>query len=239
MSKTVLITGGSRGIGREMVRTFSEKGYRVAFTYHTSCDEAALISTECNAIGFKVDFEDISSVIRFSETVEKEFGEIDVLINNAGVSHYGLFQDISLSDFQKVFQINFESMFFLTQKIVSTMIRRKEGSVINISSVWGQTGASTEVLYSSTKAAIIGFTKALAKEIAPSGICANCIAPGVVDTDMMASFSEAEKNALCDEIPTGKFTKTAEVAKLALFLAENDCESLTGQVIGINGGMYC
>ena len=239
MSKNILITGGSRGIGRELVRSFSEKGYRVAFTYNASEKEAELVSKECNACGFKLNFEDVSSVADFATNVEKEFGEIDVLINNAGVSLYGLFQDVQLSDFQKVFSVNFTGAFLLTQRIVSSMISKKQGCIINISSVWGQTGGACEVLYSSTKAAMIGFTKALAKELAPSGIRVNCIAPGVVDTDMMSSFSDAEKEVLCEEIPCGKFTTTSEVAQLALFLADNGCESLTGQVIGVNGGMYC
>ncbi len=239
MNKNVLITGGSRGIGRELVRAFSKKGYRVAFTYYSSLKEAESISKEFGAAAFSVDFKDLSSVIEFSETIEKEFGEIDVLINNAGVSNYGLFQDITLVDYNKMFSVNFDSMFFMTQKIVPSMIRKKNGAIINISSVWGQTGASTEVLYSCTKAAVIGFTKALAKELAPSGVCVNCIAPGVVDTDMMSAFTEDEKDALAEEIPLGRFTTTSEIAKLALFLSEGGCESLTGQVIGINGGMYC
>lgn len=222
-----------------MVRAFSEKGHRVAFTYFKSVTEAEKIAKEFGALPFCVNFEDVSAVTDFAKRLKNDFGTIDVLINNAGVSMYGLFQDITTDDFQKLFRINFESMFFLTKEIIPSMISKKKGRVINISSVWGQTGASTEVLYSTTKAAVIGFTKSLAKELAPSGVQVNCIAPGVVDTDMMSSFSAEEKSVLCEEIPTGKFTTCCEIAKLALFLSEDGCESMTGQVFGINGGMYC
>lgn len=239
MHKRVLITGGSRGIGMEMVRKFSENGDAVAFTYHKSHKEAKELAETFGASAFCVDFTDLEAVRSFAETVESEFGPIDVLINNAGVSHYGLFQDVGEEIFHHVFSVNFESMFFLTQNLVSSMIRRKKGAIVNLSSIWGETGASCEVLYSSSKAAVIGFSKALAKELAPSGIRVNCIAPGVVETDMMALFSAEEKAEIARDIPTGHFSSAQEVAKLALILAEDDLCSLTGQVIGINGGMYC
>lgn len=239
MSKSVLITGGSRGIGREMVKTFSRKGYRVFFTYFSSDKSALEVETECGALGFKVDFSDVDQVLSFSEKFLFENGCPDVLINNAGVSHYGLIQDVTKEDYNNVFRVNFESVFFLTKSFVSPMVTRKSGAIINVSSIWGQCGASCEVLYSASKAAVIGFTKALAKELALSGISVNCIAPGAVDTDMLSSFSQEEKEEIASEIPSGRFTTKEEVAQLSLFLAEKEGAAFTGQVLAINGGLLC
>lgn len=239
MIKQVLITGGSGGIGRSLVTAFSKADYRVFFTYHSSRDAALVLEKMSGARGFCVNFEETQSVVDFAESFLKEFGGVDVLINDAGVSHYGLIQDVTVDDFRRVFSVNFQSPFFLTQKLVSAMIARNCGTIINIASVWGETGASCEVLYSSSKGAVVAFTKALAKELAPSGITVNCISPGVVDTEMMSRFSDEEKGALREEIPSGRFTREDEVAKVALYLAENSTTSLTGQIIGLNGGMYC
>ncbi len=239
MNKKVLITGGSRGIGAEMVRLFSENGFLVAFTYSKSKKEAKKLEDGFGAKGFCVNFENTEEVIRFANELKEKFGEIDVLINNAGVSSYGVFQDVTEEEFLKIFHINFESMFFLTKEILPSMISRRCGCVINISSIWGQTGASCEVLYSSSKAAVIGFTKALAKEVAPSLVRVNCIAPGAVDTDMLALFSESEKRELAEEIPAGRLSTPREIAEVALHLARCETISLTGQVIAVNGGLYC
>jgi len=237
--KHVLITGGSGGIGRALVRAFSEADYTVSFTYFSSQKAAADLALETGANSFCVDFEKTECVEKFIDRLVSDVGAVDVLINNAGVAHYGLIQDVSPRDFNRVFSINFQSPFFLTQKIISYMISRQSGTVINVASVWGETGASCEVLYSSFKGATIAFTKALAKELAPSGIAVNCISPGVVDTAMMARFSEDEKNDILSEIPSGRFTDPSEIASLALYLAQNSSTSFTGQIIGLNGGMYC
>lgn len=239
MPKHVLVTGGSGGIGRSLVFAFSKAGYRVFFTYHSSQDSAFDLEEKTGASGFCVNFEDIQNVIDFADSFLREFGGVDILINNAGVSHYGLIQDVSKDDFYRLFSVNFHSPFFLTQKLVPSMVSKNGGSIINIGSIWGETGASCEVLYSSTKGALIAFTKALAKELAPSGIAVNCISPGVVDTEMMARFSDEEKKTLSEEIPAGHFSQEDEISKLALYLAENATTSLTGQIIGLNGGMYC
>lgn len=239
MTETVLITGGTRGIGRSIVSAFSKAGYRVFFTYHLSDALALDLERSTGARGFSVDFEDVQSVTDFADRFLSEIGKADVLVNNAGVSHYGLIQDVSLRDFSRLFAVNFQSPFFLTQRLVSPMIFENRGAIINIASIWGETGAACEVLYSSAKGAMIAFTKALAKELAPSGIAVNCISPGVVDTDMMARFTSDEKKALAGEIPSGKFTEADEIAKLALYLAQNSSTSFTGQVLGLNGGMYC
>lgn len=239
MNKKVLITGGSRGIGKKLVESFSEKGYQVFFTYLNSQKEAQALSDSTGAKGYRVDFSSAEDVLSFSDDFLQEFGCPDVLVNNAGVSYYGLIQDTTVFDYDKVMDTNFKSTFFLTKAFVPAMVSRKSGVVVNISSIWGQCGASCEVLYSASKAALIGFTKALAKELAPSGISVNCVAPGAVDTDMMSRFSEAEKEEIAAEIPSGRFTKTEEVADLVLILSEQKGASLTGQVIGINGGLLC
>lgn len=239
MAKHVLITGGSRGIGKAMVYAFSESGYRVSFTYFHSSDEARTVEEETGAKGYCVDFQDLSSVLSFADRMCTENEPIEVLINNAGVSHYGMIQDVTREDFQRLFAVNFQSPFFLTQKLIPSMVSNRSGVIINVASVWGETGASCEVLYSSAKGAMISFTKALAKELAISGIAVNCISPGVVDTAMMSRFSEDEKRMLAEDIPAGHFTDESEIAKLALYLVDNASTSFTGQVIGLNGGMYC
>lgn len=239
MRKHVLITGGTGGIGQALVRSFANAGYKVSFAFNSSFDKAKILSEETGAEPFAVNFENTDHVIEFAERLVKESGGVDVLVNNAGVAHYGLIQDVSPDDFRSLFSINFESAFFLTRALIPSMVTKKSGCVINISSVWGQTGGSCEVLYSSTKGALISFTKALAKELAPSGVAVNCISPGVVDTDMMKRFSEDEKKILSEEIPAGRFVDADEIAALALFLSNNASVSLTGQIFGINGGMYC
>ena len=239
MHKRVLITGGSRGIGRVLVLAFSKAGYQVFFTYYSSPDLALDLEGKTGARGFCVNFENIEDVTAFADEFLKEVGGVDVLINNAGISHYGLIQDVTGEDYNRLFSVNFQSPFFLSQKLIPYMVSKNCGSIINIGSIWGETGASCEVLYSSAKGALIAFTKALAKELAPSGISVNCISPGVVNTDMMARFSREDKDALIEEIPSGRFVGTDEISNLALYLAENSTSSLTGQIFGFNGGMYC
>lgn len=241
--KRVLITGGTRGIGKSLVEAFANSGYQVAFCYENSTAEAEELfqkfKSKTDILPIRCNLGDPASISKLAALVDEKFGGVDVLINNAGVSSYSLFQDVSVDEYDRVMNVNFKSMYFLTQRFVAAMIRNRSGKIINLSSVWGQTGASCEVLYSASKAAVIGFTKALAKELAPSGIMVNCIAPGVVDTDMMSKFSDDEKMEICNEIPTQRFATTDEIAKIALFLANSDLPSLTGQIIPVNGGFYC
>lgn len=241
--KKVLITGGSRGIGKAIVSLFARNGWEVGFTYCSSVEEAETIvrelSNEASVHSFRADLSQESDLIHLVEEARALMGEIDVLINNAGVSSYGLFTDVDRDEFSRVMNTNFSSAFFLTKALVPSMIRNRSGSIINVSSVWGQTGASCEVLYSASKAALIGFTKALAKELAPSGISVNCIAPGVVDTDMMAMFSKEEKEEIAEDIPACRFASADEVAHVIFDLASRTTTYLTGQVIGVNGGMFC
>ncbi len=237
MMKKVLITGGTGGIGSQLVQSFRERGYDVAFTYCRSRERAFRLADKTGATAFCCDFTKREDIDTFAQALLTQFGEVDVFIHNAALSHYGLFQDTQREDYDSLFSVNFDSAYFLTKALMLPMLRKQSGSLIYITSVWGQTGASCEVLYSSTKAALIGFTKALAKELAPSGIKVNAIAPGIVDTAMLERFSAEEKKQMKEEIPTGKFTSPSEIAETALFLAECG-NNITGQVIAVNGGMY-
>lgn len=230
--KKVLISGGSRGIGAQCVRDFSELGYEVYFTYNKSEEKAKEISKETNAVAIKCD-------ISKSDEVEKikEFGDFDILINNAGISEIKMFQDITESDWDRMFDVNIKGMFLLTKAVVDGMIRKKKGRIINISSMWGEVGASCEVHYSASKAAVIGFTKALAKELAPSGITVNCVSPGVIMTEMNSHLSEDELKELCDETPVMRVGDVSEVSKAVLYLADEKAGFVTGSVLPVNGGI--
>lgn len=235
----VLVTGGSRGIGAAIVAAFAARADRVAFVYNRSEKEArALVKTHQNVSAFFCDLADRASVLALPEMVEREFGEVDVLINNAGVSLYSLAQDVSPEAYDRLMNVNFAAPFFLTRAFLPAMIRKQSGVILNIASIWGQTGASMETLYSASKGALIAFTKALAKETAPCGVRVNAIAPGAVDTEMLASFSAEEKDLIRREIPTERFVSPEEIARLALFLCCEEIPGLTGQIVGINGGQY-
>ena len=234
--KTVLITGGSRGIGCAMVKLFSEKGYRVAFTYNKSEKEAKDLALSCGALAIKADSGCERDVISAVETTVREFGFVDVLINNAAVSSFSLFTDLTLDDWRKMFYVNVDGAFLYSREVLKHMIREHKGRIINISSMWGEVGSSCEVHYSATKAALIGMTKALAKEVGPSGITVNCIAPGVVDTEMNSAISKEDKDALVSETPLMCIGKPEDVAEAALFLAGDGSKFITGAVINVNGG---
>lgn len=232
----VLITGGSRGIGAALVRYFSAKGWQVSFTYAKSEEKAEILAKECNALAISADNIDETAVKEAVSLATKTYGAPDVLINNAGVSSFQLFQDVSTELWETTMNTNLRGAFFYIRECLPGMISRKNGVIINISSIWGMVGASCEVLYSTTKAALIGMTKALSKEVAPSGIRVNCIAPGVIDTEMNRHLSEEDRAALLDEIPLGRMGTGEDVARLAYYLAAEDTY-LTGQVISPNGGM--
>ncbi len=234
--KNVLITGGSRGIGKACAYEFSKEGYRVILTYNNSREEAEKISADTGAIIYKVNITNYNNIINLENNVKK-YGGIDILINNAGTAQQKLFTDITENDWDSMFDVNIKGMFLITKTFVKDMISKKRGRIINISSMWGITGGSCEVHYSASKAAVIGFTKALAKELGPSGICVNCIAPGVIETDMNKHLSKEDMKSLCDETPLERIGKPSDVAKTALFLAGDDASFITGQVINVDGGM--
>ena len=234
--KTVLITGGSRGIGAEMVRRFARGGYAVAFVYQKSGDVAAQLSHETGALAIRADVGCEADVTRAAEEATAFLGHIDVLINNAAIAGFRLFTDIMTAEWNRFISVNLNGAFFATRAVLPGMISRKCGSIINVSSMWGQVGASCEVHYSTTKAALIGLTRSLAKEVGPSGITVNCIAPGVIGTDMNAALLQEDLAALCAETPLGRLGTPADIAECAYFLAGDGAKFITGQIIGVNGG---
>lgn len=237
MAKVVLINGGSRGIGKAMVKLFSARGYSVAFTYKSSEAEAASLSKETGALALRADSASETEVNEAVDKVEKVLGTVDILINNAAVSSFSMFCDLDYNAWRDCFAVNLDGAFFYTRRTVAAMVNKKCGRIINISSMWGQVGSSCEVHYSAAKAALIGMTKALAKELGPSGITVNAIAPGVIDTDMNASLSKEDIVALMNETPLMRMGTPDEVAKAALYLASDDASFVTGAVLNVNGGM--
>ncbi|MBQ2713885.1 MAG: 3-oxoacyl-ACP reductase FabG [Clostridia bacterium] len=242
--KTVLITGSSRGIGAEIARHFAENGYNVVINYFQSKDKAMALLEEitqkgANAIAVYADIRQEKDVQNLFDTATKTFGHIDVLVNNAGIALTKLVFDCTTEEFDNLFFTNIKGNFMMTRLVVPQMLSNGGGKIINISSIWGQTGGAMEALYSSTKGAIISFTKALAKEYALSNITVNTIAPGVIDTDMIRSVHTDEEVEMVKEfIPMNKIAHPKEVATMALFLASDKANYITGQVLGVNGGMY-
>jgi 3-oxoacyl-[acyl-carrier protein] reductase len=234
--KNVLITGGSRGIGRAMVELFASNGYSVAFTYKSSENEAKSLAEATGAIAIKADSASESDVLYAVNTAICELGSIDCLINNAGVSSFSLFTDITLDMWNEHLAVNLTGAFLYSKAVIPGMVARKEGRIINITSMWGITGSSCEVHYSTAKAGLIGMTKALAKELGPSGITVNAIAPGLIDTDMNRCLSDDDIRAIEDETPLMRIGTSSEVAKAALFLAGEGASFITGEVMNVSGG---
>lgn len=237
MTKTVFITGGSRGIGEALVRACVGK-YNAAFTYNKSETRALELVKEFEKTGgilaIPCDVSDADSVKRAIEAAKKRFSKIDILINNAGISKSGLFIDMTDEEWRDVFAVNVNGVYNTTKAVLPDMLSRGDGAIVNVASVWGEIGASMETAYSASKAAVIGFTKALAKEIAMSGVRVNAVAPGAIDTDMLKSYTQSEIKELCNEIPMGRLGSPEEVAQAILFLAQN--KYITGSVLDINGG---
>ena len=236
--RTVLISGGDRGIGAAAARAFYAAGYRVAVFYHTNAEAAAALQKELpGVLAVQCDVASRASCELAFRAAEQALGHLDVLVSNAGIAQQKLFTDITPEEWQRMLDVNLTGAFNLCQLALPGMIRRKAGRILTVSSMWGQTGGSCEVHYSAAKAGLIGLTKALAKEEGPSGITVNCVAPGVIDTDMMASFTAEDKAALAEETPVGRLGTAEEVAKLLLYLAGEDAGYITGQVFGVNGGL--
>ena len=236
--RCVLISGGDRGIGAAAARAFYKAGYRVAVLYHTNADAAAALEQELpGCIAVQCDVASRASCEVAFRAAEQALGRVDVLVSNAGIAQQKLFTDITPDEWQHMLDVNLSGAFHLCQLALPGMIRRKAGRILTVSSMWGQTGGSCEVHYSAAKAGLIGLTKALAKEEGPSGITVNCVAPGVIDTDMMAAFTAEDKAALAEETPVGRLGSADEVAKLLVFLAGEDAGYITGQVFGVNGGL--
>lgn len=237
--KNVLITGGSKGIGEAAVRLFCEKGCRVAFTYKSSATNAEKIAKETGALALFCDLENEDDIISATKSAKKYFGDdaVDVLINNAAIGDIKLFSDITRKDWQRMLDICLTAPYVFIREMLDDMIHKKSGTIINVSSMWGVCGASCEVHYSAAKAGLIGMTKALAKELGPSGITVNAIAPGLIDTAMNSSLSDEDKRAIIDEIPLMRMGRAEEIAALMYFMSSDEASYITGQVIGPNGGM--
>lgn len=242
--QTVLITGGSRGIGAAAVKAFAEAGYRVAFTWHSSPDAARHVVETVQqevagstVLSIQADAADPQQVRDAVEQTARELGGPQVLVCNAGIAQQKLFTDLTDEDWRRMMGVDLDGVFYACRAALPGMIREKYGRILCVSSMWGQTGGSCEVHYSAAKAGVIGLCRALAKEEGPSGITVNCVAPGVVDTDMMASFTEEDRAALAEETPVGRLGTAEEIARTLVFLASPDAGYITGQVIGQNGGL--
>lgn len=232
---TAFVTGGSRGIGAACVRLLARE-MNVVFTFNASEDAARALCGECggSVLAVKCDVASPSSVAEAAKQARARFGGVDMLVNCAGVSLRGLFQDTTDEEWRRVFAVNSDGAFNVTREFLPAMIAKKRGSIVNVSSMWGVTGASCEVAYSASKAALIGMTRALAKEVAPSNIRVNAVAPGAVDTDMMKCYSPEELAAVTADIPLGRLAAPEEIARAVKFLLES--EYITGQVLTVDGG---
>lgn len=241
--KTILITGSSRGIGAATARRLAEN-YKIVINYKNSKDEALDLLDEIRkinplAIAVKADVSKEEEVYYLFDTIEKNFGPVDILINNAGKSHVGLIQDMTYENWQEIINTNLNSVFLTSKRAIGPMIRQKYGVIINMSSIWGKEGAALEAAYSASKGAINSFTKALSKELAPSNIRVNAIAPGVVLTDMMKNdYSEKDLKLIKEDIGLGRFADPKEIADLIAFLISDEASYITGSIIDINGGFY-
>ncbi len=230
--KTVLVTGGSRGIGAAIAALFAKKGYRIIINYNKSEKEAFALAQKVGGIAIQADVSDYAQVQKMFEAA----GNVDILINNAGIAQQKLFTDISYEEWHKMIDVNLSGAFYCCKAALPYMINKKAGCIINISSMWGICGASCEVHYSAAKAGLIGLTKALAKEVGPSGITVNCIAPGMIDTEMNSILDDEAKALVMEETPLGIVGTVEDIAQCALYLAENG-RFITGQIISPNGGL--
>ncbi|SFC09857.1 elongation factor P 5-aminopentanone reductase [Ruminococcus albus] len=241
IKKAAIVTGGSGGIGGAISRKLAQAGYLTAIGYNKGKEEAEVLAAELRESGFtaeafRCDIADPVSWAEFLTEVEKSFGECELLVNNAGIADIGLFTDLTDERLYEIMNTDLLGHMRLTKAVLPQMIRRHSGSVINISSVWGESGASCEVAYSAAKAGLIGFTKALARECAPSGVRVNCVSCGLIDTKMNSTLSAEDLNAVTDEIPMGRMGTPDDIANAVMFLAEESSAYITGQVLRVDGG---
>ena len=242
MRKIALITGGSRGIGAACVRAFADDGYAVVFLYNNSREKAEALVQSLRAEGrdvsaYQCDVANSAQVQTVVADILRTYRRIDALVNCAGIAHLGLFTDMTEDEWDHLFAVNVRSAFSVTKAVLPGMISSQTGSIVNVSSMWGEVGASCEVAYSATKAALIGLTKALAKEVGPSGVRVNCVTPGVINTDMNAQLTDEDRAALAEETPLGRIGNAEEVAKTIRFLCGESASFITGQILGVSGGL--
>ncbi len=240
MRHTAIVTGGSRGIGAEIARELGAMGFAVAVNYARSRAAAEAVAEEITAAGgcaaaLSGDVSDPEQAERLVRAAAEQLGPVELLVNNAGISHFSLAQDTADADWRRVFAVNTDGVFHMCRAVLPSMIARKAGRIVNIGSMWGQVGAACESAYAASKAAVIGYTKSLAKELGPSGILVNCVCPGLIDTEMNAHLAPEELAAVVEETPVGRMGCPKDVARVVAFLAQDDF--LTGQVLGVNGGL--
>ena len=239
--KIALVTGASGGIGAACARELAKKGYTVLLHANRSLEKAESFAEELRANGYDAkalrgDLSSSTETAAMCKEILSLYHRVDTLVLNAGISYTGLLCDMTDEQWHQVMDVNVSGMFYLCRALVPGMISRQEGAIVTVSSMWGRVGASCEVAYSASKAAIIGFTKALAKELGPSGVRVNCVAPGVIDTAMMDEHSEETKAILAEETPLGRLGTPKDVAKACAFLLSDDAAFITGQVLGVDGG---
>ena len=239
--KTVWITGASGGIGNAAARLFAQEGYQVAAGCFRGRESTESLCRELRQQGyaaepFAADLTDPAAVERALCAITQAFGGVDVLVNNAGIAQQKLLTDMTDAEWRRMFAVNTDSVFYTCRAVIPQMVRRQAGAIVNVSSVWGVRGASCEAAYSASKAAVIGLTKALAKELGPSGIRVNCVAPGVIDTPMNACFDEETMASLAEETPLCRIGTPEEAAEAILFLASDRARFMTGQTICADGG---
>lgn len=234
--KNVLVTGGSRGIGREIVRLLASLGYSVAFTYKSSEESAKDLSLETGALAIRADSLSLSDIENAVSEVCASFGGVDILINNAGVSSFSMLTDLSLEEWNNTLAVNLTAPFLYSKAVIPHMVHNKWGRIVNISSMWGIVGSSCEVHYSAAKAGLIGFTKALAKELGPSGITVNAVCPGLIRTDMNSALDEAALREIEEETPLMRMGEPSEVAAAVAYLISDAASFVTGDVMNISGG---
>lgn len=240
--KYALITGGSRGIGAAAARLFARRGWGVAVGYHQNGARAEALAEELAGLGVpamavRADVSDKNQVERMVDNVLENFCQLDILVCSAGVSHMGLISQIDEDEWRHLFAVNVDGVHHCCRAVLPHMLERKSGSIVTVSSMWGQVGASCEAAYSAAKGAVIAYTKALAKELGPSNIRVNCVAPGVIDTEMNAHLSPGDLSALAEETPLGRVGTPEEAAAAIAFLASDEASFLTGQVVCPNGGL--
>lgn len=240
--KVAVVTGSSRGIGKSIALEIAKAGASVVINYTSNEKEAMRTLEEIRKIGrvaiiVKADVSVYEQAQMLINSAIEHFGKIDILINNAGISHIGLFMDMNEKQWERIINVNLNGVINCSHNVLSHMISRKAGCIVNVSSMWGNVGASCEVIYSASKGAVNLFTKALAKEMAPSNIRVNAVAPGVIDTEMNSFLNKEEREALEEEIPIGKFGKGEDVGKIVVFLCSDAAKYITAQIITIDGGM--